>query len=107
MCHCYSQQGLKEQEAVEQAIFTARRSGSQLPSSMSRDLSCSDLLTGQRERLAQADTGGSFQLAELCASTVLCWFVCCFFSIVCFTSYFVFSIAVLPHSPGVVYYHLI
>ena len=25
--------------------------------------------------------------------------------IVCFTSYFVFSIAVLPHSPGVVYYH--
>ena len=27
------------------------------------------------------------------------------FSIVCFTSYFVFSIAVLPHSPGVVYYH--
>ena len=29
-----------------------------------------------------------------------------FFLIVCFTSYFVFSIAVLPHSPGVVYYHL-
>ena len=29
-----------------------------------------------------------------------------FFYIVCFTSYFVFSIAVLPHSPGVVYYHL-
>ena len=28
--------------------------------------------------------------------------------IVCFTSYFVFScIAVLPHSPGVVYYHLL
>ena len=32
-------------------------------------------------------------------------FVC--FLIVCFTSYFVFSIAVLPHSPGVVYYHLL
>ena len=30
-----------------------------------------------------------------------------FFFIVCFTSYFVFSIAVLPHSPGVVYYHLL
>ena len=27
--------------------------------------------------------------------------------IICFTSYFVFSIAVLPHSPGVVYYHLL
>ena len=27
--------------------------------------------------------------------------------IVCFTSYFVFIIAVLPHSPGVVYYHLL
>ena len=30
-----------------------------------------------------------------------------FLSIVCFTSYFMFSIAVLPHSPGVVYYHLL
>ena len=30
-----------------------------------------------------------------------------FFLIVCFSSYFVFSIAVLPHSPGVVYYHLL
>ena len=31
-----------------------------------------------------------------------------FFLIVCFTSYFVFScIAVLPHSPGEVYYHLL
>ena len=30
-----------------------------------------------------------------------------FFLIVCFTSYFVFSIAVLPHHPGVVYYHLL
>ena len=30
-----------------------------------------------------------------------------FFLIVCFTRYFVFSIAVLPHSPGVVYYHLL
>ena len=30
-----------------------------------------------------------------------------FFLIVCFTSYFVFSIAVLPHSPGVVYSHLL
>ena len=29
------------------------------------------------------------------------------FFVVCFTSYFVFSIAVLPHSPGVVYYHLL
>ena len=29
----------------------------------------------------------------------------CVFFIVCFTSYFMFSIAVLPHSPGVVYYH--
>ena len=27
------------------------------------------------------------------------------FLIVCFTSYFVFRMAVLPHSPGVVYYH--
>ena len=30
-----------------------------------------------------------------------------FFLIVCFTSYFMFSIAVLPHRPGVVYYHLL
>ena len=30
-----------------------------------------------------------------------------FFKIVCFTSYFVFSIAILPHSPGVVYYNLL
>ena len=30
-----------------------------------------------------------------------------FFFIVCFTSYFMFSTAVLPHSPGVVYYHLL
>ena len=30
-----------------------------------------------------------------------------FFLIVCFTSYFVFSIAVLQHSPGVVNYHLL
>ena len=30
-----------------------------------------------------------------------------FFLILCFTSYFVLSIAVLPHSPGVVYYHLL
>ena len=37
----------------------------------------------------------------------ICSFVFCFFLIVCFTSYFVFSIAVLPHSPGVVYYHLL
>ena len=29
------------------------------------------------------------------------------FLIVCFTSYYVFRIAVLPHSPGVVYYHLL
>ena len=28
------------------------------------------------------------------------------FLIVCFTSYFMFSIAVLPHSSGIVYYHL-
>ena len=28
-----------------------------------------------------------------------------FFLILCFTSYFMFSIAVLPHIPGVVYYH--
>ena len=34
----------------------------------------------------------------------LCIFV---FLIVCFTSYFMFSIAVLPHRPGVVYYHLL
>ena len=30
-----------------------------------------------------------------------------FFYFVCLTGYFVFSIAVLPHSPGVVYFHLI
>ena len=30
-----------------------------------------------------------------------------FLFLVCFTSYFVFSIAVLPHSPGVLYYHLL
>ena len=30
-----------------------------------------------------------------------------FLVFLCFTNYFVFSIAVLPHSPGVVYYHLL
>ena len=30
-----------------------------------------------------------------------------FFLIVCFTSYFMFSTAVLPHSPEVFYYHLL
>ena len=30
-----------------------------------------------------------------------------FLLFVCLTSYFVFIIAVLPHSPGVVYYHLL
>ena len=30
-----------------------------------------------------------------------------FFLSLCFTSYFVFSMAVLPHRPGVVYYHLL
>ena len=30
-----------------------------------------------------------------------------FIFILCFTSYFVFRIAVLPHIPGVVYYHLL
>ena len=39
-------------------------------------------------------------------NTMSSWFFW-FFLIVCFTSYFVFSIAVLPHSPGVVYYHLL
>ena len=29
------------------------------------------------------------------------------FFLVCFTSFFVFRIADLPHSPGVVYYHLL
>ena len=35
---------------------------------------------------------------------VFCFFV--FFGL-CFTSFFVFRIAVLPHSPRVVYYHLL
>ena len=39
------------------------------------------------------------------AETCVSFFV--FFLIVCFTSYFVFGIVVLPHSPGVVYYHLL
>ena len=34
-------------------------------------------------------------------------FFCVSFLIVCFVSYFMFSITVLPHSPGVVYYHLL
>ena len=37
----------------------------------------------------------------------LCIVFVLFFYIIFFTSYFVFSIAVLPHSPGVVYYHLL
>ena len=43
-------------------------------------------------------------LAEKTAKAIDFFF---FFLIVCFTSYFVFSIAVLSHSPGVVYYHLL
>ena len=35
------------------------------------------------------------------------FFLILIFLVVCFTSSFVFSIAVLPHSPGVVYYHLL
>ena len=45
------------------------------------------------------ETGEAIQVGK----TIL--FFC--FLIVCFTSYFVFSIAVLPHSPWVVYYHLL
>ena len=42
------------------------------------------------------------------AAQCLSMFFFFLFLIVCFTSYFVFSIAaVLPHSPGVVYYHLL
>ena len=44
---------------------------------------------------------GSGQLAQ---SVLFILFL--FLLIVCFTSYFVFSIAVLPQSPGVVYCHL-
>ena len=46
-------------------------------------------------------------LPERTVTQIMCptWLV--FFQIVCFTSYFVFSIAVLPHSPGVVSYHFI
>ena len=47
-----------------------------------------------------AEYGGSSQWILMCPFFF-------FFFIVCFTSYFVFSIAVLPHSPGVVYYHLL
>ena len=35
------------------------------------------------------------------------WTTMFFVFFVCFTNYFVFSIAVLPHSPGVVYYHVL
>ena len=41
-------------------------------------------------------------------NVVFSGFCFCFvFLIVCFTSYFVFCIAILPHIPGVVYYHLL
>ena len=39
--------------------------------------------------------------------THLVYFSFLFFLYVCFTRYLVFSIAVLPHRPGVVYYHLL
>ena len=42
---------------------------------------------------------------KMCANYFFFFFF--FFLIVCFTSYFMFSIAVLPYSPGVVYYHLL
>ena len=45
---------------------------------------------------------------DLCPEDRL--FVLFFVSLIfflCFPSYFVFSVAVLPHSPGVVYYHLL
>ena len=35
------------------------------------------------------------------------FFLLLFFLFVCFTRYLVFRIAVLPHRPGVVYYHLL
>ena len=44
------------------------------------------------------DTGRAKYLRDLLFSIFL---------IVCFTRYFLFRIAVLPHSPGVVYYHLL
>ena len=34
-------------------------------------------------------------------------FALTFFLLICFTSYFMFSIAVIPHSAGVVYYYLL
>ena len=40
-------------------------------------------------------------------SLTLVFFFVFFVLIECFTSYFVFSVAVLPHSLGVVYYHLL
>ena len=45
-------------------------------------------------------------LPGLC-SLYITYHIYIFFFIVCFTSYFVFHTAVLPHSPGVVYYHLV
>ena len=38
---------------------------------------------------------------------ISCCIFFCSFLIVCFTSYFVFSVAVLPYSPGIVYYNLL
>ena len=46
-------------------------------------------------------------LSPLRILNVTCGVFFYLFSTVCFTRYFVVSIAVLPHSPGVVYYHLL
>ena len=57
---------------------------------------------GVRKRVSHAE--GGWRHNKFKGSFIFLFFL---FLIVCFTSYFVFSIAVLPHSPGVVYYHLL
>ena len=60
--------------------------------------------------LSQNILQNSLIIFALCRTLVVHYmisdFFCCFL-IVCFTSYFMFSIAVLPHGPGIVYYHLL
>ena len=57
-----------------------------------------------------SNMGSMTTIGSLCPIAIVSKIVLFFlfvFLIVCFTSYFVYCIAVLPHSPGVVYYHLL
>ena len=75
-------------------------------------LTCLIVIHDLSMRSGPGSNQGTFGLADECSTTelpLILWtiFFFFFFLFVCFTRYLVFRIAVLPHRPGVVYYHLL